>query len=99
MLKQYPAIFHKEDGAYYSEFPDLDGCQTYADTLEDLFVNSSEALGLYLATLLEDNKSLPLATDLSEIRTDDGFTMLVDVEVDKYRRNTKSADVRYQKKV
>ena len=29
MLFIYPAIFHKEDGEYWVEFPDLEGCQSY----------------------------------------------------------------------
>ena len=32
MLFVYPAIFHREDNAYWVEFPDLLGCQTYGAT-------------------------------------------------------------------
>ena len=32
MLKVYPAIFHQE-GGYWVEFPDLEGCSTCGATL------------------------------------------------------------------
>ena len=35
----YPAVFHKaEEGGYWVEFPDLPGCVTEADTLEEAVV-------------------------------------------------------------
>ena len=51
MSKQYyPAVFHiSEDvGGYWAEFPDLPGCFSQGDTLEETLENSKEALGLYL---------------------------------------------------
>ena len=35
MLFVYPAIFHKEEDAYWVEFPDLEGCHTYGSSIED----------------------------------------------------------------
>ena len=35
MLTIYPAIFHEEDGTFWAEFPDLEGCQTCGATLEE----------------------------------------------------------------
>ena len=46
MLKVYPAILHKEDG-YWIEFPDLEGCQTFGNTLEETMELAQEALGLF----------------------------------------------------
>ena len=40
----YPAIFHSEDGAYWVEFPDLPGCQSYGDSIADTIENAREAL-------------------------------------------------------
>ena len=44
----YPAVFHKEDDSYWVEFPDLDGCFSSGNSLEETFKNAKEALGLYL---------------------------------------------------
>lgn len=55
----YPAIFHKENGEYWCEFPDLPGCQTYNDTLEKTINGAVEALSGYSLTLLEQGRKLP----------------------------------------
>ena len=44
----YQALFHEEDGKYWVEFPDLEGCLTNGDTVEESYKNAKEALGFYL---------------------------------------------------
>lgn len=44
----YPAIFHKDEQGYWVEFPDLPGCNTQGETLEEAFKMAKEALALYL---------------------------------------------------
>ena len=44
----YPAVFHEDDNNYYVEFPDLEGCLSSGDTIEEAFKNAKEALGIYL---------------------------------------------------
>ena len=44
----YPAVFHEEDGKYWVEFPDLEGCLTNGDTVEESYERAKEALGFYL---------------------------------------------------
>lgn len=89
MLKIYPAIIHNEDGSYWIEFPDLEGCNTMGDTLEDTMANAQEALGLYLASLEEVGQVLPHPSSISDIDTDE-ITSYVCVDLNKYRRSTRS---------
>ena len=78
----YPAIFHKEDNAYWVEFPDLEGCQSFADTLEEIYFNAKEALTGYCDVLLEDGRKLPAPSDICKIpKEDDTFVSLVEVNV------------------
>ena len=86
MLKIYPAIFHKEE-SYWVEFPDLDGCVTDGDSLEEAMENAQESMGLYLAALLEEGQSLPDASDIREIKSED-VVSYVSVDVNKDRRST-----------
>ena len=51
MTMVYPAIFHKEDGSYWVEFPDLMGCYTYGTTIQETMEAAQESLGAYLLTL------------------------------------------------
>ncbi|WP_066726524.1 type II toxin-antitoxin system HicB family antitoxin [Sphingomonas pituitosa] len=47
-MKIYFAIVHKDaDSAYGLTFPDLPGCFSAADTIEDLVKNAAEALDLW----------------------------------------------------
>lgn len=89
MLKIYPAIIHEEEG-YWIEFPDLEGCQTVGDTLEDLMSNAQEALGLYLVSLIENDQPVPAASDLAVLDADGNITTYITVDVDKYRRDTRA---------
>ena len=90
MLKIYPAIFHEEDG-YWVEFPDLEGCNTCGETLEETMELAQEAMGLYLATLIEDSKTLPAATNLKDIpQPEDGIVSYVSSDVAQYIRNTRA---------
>ena len=86
MLFTYPAIYHNEGGAYWVEFPDLEGCQTFGDTLNETAENASEALSGYLLTLLEENAPIPSPSDIRSLQIpEDGFTSLVSCDIDQYK--------------
>lgn len=76
--KIYPAIFHTaEEGGYWVSFPDLEGCVTQGETLEEAFTMAKEALGLYLDGI----KVLPVATKIKDIKTGaDETVMLVEAD-------------------
>lgn len=88
MLKVYPAIFNNE-GTYWVEFPDLEGCVSDGDTLEEAMENAQDAMGLYLAALLEGGQKLPEASDIRMIKSESIVTY-VSVDVNQYRRSTKA---------
>lgn len=86
MLFIYPAIFHKENNSYWVEFPDLEGCQTYGDTLNETMGYAQEALAAYLLTLLEQNLSLAQPSDISSISySSDSFATLVTCDINQYK--------------
>lgn len=91
MLTIYPAVFHKESGSFWVEFPDLEGCQTYGETLPEAMSLAQEALGLYLVSLLEDGKPLPSPSAIESLKAEnDSFITLVSVDVNTYRRNNRA---------
>lgn len=48
-MSVYNVIVHTaEEGGYWAEVPDLPGCYTEADTLDELNANLKEAISLYL---------------------------------------------------
>ena len=63
-MKIYHAIVNKEDdSAWGVQFPDLPGCFSAADELDDVLANASEAVSLYL----EGEKS-PQPSSIKAIR-------------------------------
>lgn len=74
----YPAIFHKaEEGGFWVEFPDLLGCVTEGDTIEEALNMAGDAL--YSWT--EDHENLPVPSEIALIKVQDGdFVTLVKAE-------------------
>ena len=87
MNLSYPAIIHHEGDSYWIEFPDLEGCQTFADTLEDVFTEAKEALGAYCYALADEKKILPNPSDISLIKHS-GDDILAMVEVPKLKQRS-----------
>ena len=56
----YPAIFTPEDdGTFSINFPDLEGCYTCGDSLEDRIEMAEDALALVLYGYEKDNRTIP----------------------------------------
>lgn len=86
MIFVYPAIFHKEEGSYWAEFPDLAGCQTFGDTLEETVEFAQEALAGYLMVCLEKEQALPSPSDIKELgEAPQDFTTLISCDIDQYK--------------
>ena len=67
----YPAIFTEEEaGGYWVRFPDVDGCVTEGDNMEHAARMSIEALDGVIATMLEIGQSIPIASDVKDIKTE-----------------------------
>ena len=56
----YPAIFAQEDdGSFSIDFPDLEGCHTCGDSLEDGLEMAEDALALVLYGYEKDGRAIP----------------------------------------
>jgi len=64
MIYKISAIIEKDEHGYYAYCPELDGCQTQGDTLEEALANIKEAIELYLETLSEDERRASLSRDI-----------------------------------
>lgn len=89
MLQIYPAIIHKEK-SYWIEFPDLEGCQTCGNTLEEVMELAQEALGLYLVSLAENKQPLPAPSNIDDIPENNGQKTYISTDMNTYRRDTKA---------
>jgi predicted RNase H-like HicB family nuclease len=66
-------IIEKDENGYYAYSPDLKGCQSQGDSLEEVKVNIQEAVELYLETL--DSQEIQAIIDR------DILTMALEVKV------------------
>jgi predicted RNase H-like HicB family nuclease len=64
---KYPVVLHTDDGVRYGvTVPDLPGCFSAGDTLEQALQNAVEAIELHLEGLTEDGGEVPQPSPLSE---------------------------------
>lgn len=84
----YPAVFTPyEDGTggYVVEFPDLPGCVTGGDDMAEAVFMAEDAASGWVLIELEDGKTVPEATKIKEVRTEEGqFVSLVALDMDAY---------------
>lgn len=65
-LRHYPAVIHKNrDSAYGVTVPDLPGCFTAANTVEESLKQTREAIEFYMERLLLDSNPIPEPKDIT----------------------------------
>ncbi|MGI6588448.1 MAG: type II toxin-antitoxin system HicB family antitoxin [Peptococcia bacterium] len=75
----YPAIFEKDEDGYSVTFPDLPGCITCGDNLEDAYLMAKDALELHLYGMEEDNDKIPSPSKPENISVNSGtFVTLIE---------------------
>lgn len=83
----YPAVFHRaEEGGLWVTFPDIPECMTQGDDMQQAYEMAVDALGLSLTTMEEKEEELPKASEPEDIKTEDGFLVVVQFNLADYRR-------------
>jgi antitoxin HicB len=60
----YPIVIHADpEGGFVAEIKDLPGCLTQGETIEETMKNINEARELWLETVFELGKHIPLPSD------------------------------------
>jgi len=55
----YPAIMQKDGEGYSIWIPDIDGCNSFGETINEALVQIEEALGLCIEVMSEQGKPIP----------------------------------------
>jgi antitoxin HicB len=58
----YNAKIEQVDGVYAVEFPDIKGCYSQGDSLQESLKMAQEALNGHLSSLIKNNFEIPVAT-------------------------------------
>jgi len=57
-------VIEKDEHGFYAWCPELKGCQSQGDTLEEAIANIKEAIELYLETLPEGERDFLLSREI-----------------------------------
>lgn len=83
----YPACFYEEkDGGYSVEIPDLLGCCTQGENLEEAIQMAQDAALGWLLTAVENNEEIPKASNIKDIKleNENGFVTLLLLDLGAY---------------
>ena len=64
MSYKVSVVIEKDEFGYYAYTPELDGCQSQGDTLDEVVANIREAIELYLEVLSPEDRSLYLSQEI-----------------------------------
>ena len=92
----YPAIFEQEaDGGYVVNFPDIDGCFTQGDDINEALLMAEDVLNAMLWTLEDHRKTIPAPMPIKDISVeDDAFVSYVHADTVAYRKKCNPQPVR-----
>lgn len=83
----YPIALEKVSDGYVVSVPDIPGCFSAGDTLEEAYNNVKQAINSHLELMVRDNENVPLPTALEEhkgnpdYQSADVFFGVVDVDI------------------
>ena len=98
MLKKmfYPAIFTPEDdGGFSVSFPDIEGCFTQGETIEEAYEMAFDALGLALSFLEDEKRVIPLPSAPNKISLNENeFVVIIEFNMLEYQKKHNSKAVK-----
>ena len=90
----YPAVFHKEDNGFWISFPDFPECFTEGDDMQQAYEMAVDALGLAIVSRSEEKEEIPNPTDVSAVKADDGFIVVLEFDMLAYLKKHNSKAVK-----
>ena len=91
-------VLHSDDGLRYGvTVPDLAGCFSAGDNMDDALESVKEAIELHLEGLMEDGQDLPTITPISQHQNNPDYTggvwAIVDVDTTAFEGETEQIDI------
>jgi predicted RNase H-like HicB family nuclease len=103
-MMKFPVVVHKDpDSAYGITVPDLPGCFSAGDTLDEALENTKEAIECHIEGLLMDEVSLPIPQAIEKHYQNpdysDGIWESVCVDISKISGKAKPIEVILPEKI
>ena len=95
---KYPVVIHHDDGSAYGvTVPDILGCFSAGETVDEALENTQAAIAGHLEILAEDGVVAPAATDISSHQKNpdyaDGIWAYVEVDITPYLGKAQKVNV------
>lgn len=92
----YPAVFCPEETGFSVLFPDLRGCRSQGENIEEASLMAQEALGLYLEYLSDEGKYIPAPSSPNDIscKGDGDFVAMISVDIVAVKSKTNGKAVK-----
>ncbi len=103
-MMNFSVVVHKDpDSAYGVTVPDLPGCFSAGDTLDEALENTKEAIECHIEGLLMDEELIPIPQAIEKHAQNpdysDGIWQSVGVELSKMSGNSKPIEVTLPEKI
>lgn len=83
----YPVVFHPEEVGYSVSVPDIDGCFTQGDDMNEAVSMAQEAMGLMLEDYFDSDQPFPAPSTPDSIHLEQGeFVAMVEFDELEYRK-------------
>jgi predicted RNase H-like HicB family nuclease len=101
---RYPVVIHKDpDSDYGVTVPDVPGCFSAGETLDEALAQAAEAIECHIEGLMFDGESIPIPHDIQRHHDDpnyaDGIWALVDVDLSKLSGKTRRVNITLPERV
>jgi len=93
----YPAVFEQEpEGGFSIYFPDIDGCYTQAEDIDEGIRNANDALCFMLYEMEKSVMPIPNATPINDlIPRSDSMVKLISCDTSLYKKYFENKRQRY----
>jgi len=100
----FPVVLHTDDGVRYGvTVPDLPGCFSAGDTLDEALANVHEAIDLHLEGVIEQGGDLPVVATIARHQSNPDFAhgiwALVDVDVSRFEGKAEKINITVPRRV
>ncbi len=88
----YPAVFTQDGDQILVSVPDLKGCHTFGENLQEAIEMARDAISMWLCMAEDRGEEIP--TPSMDIQSGGGFVSYVDVDTTSYRKLTNPMSVK-----
>jgi predicted RNase H-like HicB family nuclease len=101
---RYPVVLHTDDGARWGvTVPDLPGCFSAGDSLDEALDSVVEAIDLQLESLTEEGGDVPIPRPIGEHHANPDFAggtwALVEIDTSKYDGRTEKINITIPRRI